>query len=146
MREDRQQRIPILLTKISAVRLSKVKEFGNNSGNSAEMDGALGLCDDEWVKAVTEQLTKVQHTSNLYYSSPCATLASLLSERTGCKKTFFSNSGAEANECAIKTARKWALDNKGEGYYNIITLKNSFHGRTITWLSFITTWQSYGNG
>ncbi len=112
----------------------------------------LGLCDDEWVKAVTEQLTKVQHTSNLYYSSPCASLAELLSERTGCKKTFFSNSGAEANECAIKTARKWALDNKGEGYYNIITLKNSFHGRTITTLAatgqdvFHTTFNPFTEG
>ena len=95
----------------------------------------FGYCDKEWVKAVTEQLCAFQHTSNLYYSEPCVKLAELLAKRTGCKKTFFSNSGAEANECAIKVARKWALDNKGEGYYNIITLKNSFHGRTVTTLA-----------
>ena len=95
----------------------------------------FGYCDKEWVNAVNKQLCAFQHTSNLYYSEPCVKLAELLAKRTGCKKTFFSNSGAEANECAIKVARKWALDNKGEGYYNIITLKNSFHGRTITTLA-----------
>ncbi|MBQ8372155.1 MAG: acetylornithine transaminase [Clostridia bacterium] len=94
----------------------------------------FGVCDDEWIGAVTEQLGKFQHTSNLYYSAPCATLAELLCERTGAKKVFFGNSGAEANECAIKVARKWAKDTKGEDDYNIITLKNSFHGRTITTL------------
>ena len=88
--------------------------------------------DKEWIRAVTEQLEKIQHTSNLYYASPMALLAEMLCKRTGAKKVFFGNSGAEANECAIKVARKWALDNKGEGYHNIITLKNSFHGRTIT--------------
>ena len=95
----------------------------------------FGYCDKEWVNAVNNQLCAFQHTSNLYYSEPCVKLAELLAKRTGCKKTFFSNSGAEANECAIKVARKWALDNKGEGYHNIITLKNSFHGRTITTLA-----------
>lgn len=96
---------------------------------------SFGYCDDEWVKAVTEQLNTVQHTSNLYYTSPCATLAKLLCERTGMKKVFFANSGAEANECAIKTARKYAADAKGADYYTIITLNNSFHGRTITTLA-----------
>ena len=95
----------------------------------------FGYCDKEWINAVSKQLCAFQHTSNLYYSEPCVKLAELLAKRTGCKKTFFSNSGAEANECAIKVARKWALDNKGEGYYNIITLKNSFHGRTVTTLA-----------
>jgi len=95
----------------------------------------FGMCDGEWTKAVAEQLSLFQHTSNLYYSSPCATLAEMLCERTGAKKVFFSNSGAEANECAIKVARKWALDNKGEGHHSIITLKNSFHGRTVTTLA-----------
>lgn len=95
----------------------------------------FGISDNEWVNAITEQLSKIQHTSNLYYSEPCATLAKMLCERTGAKKVFFSNSGAEANECAIKTARLWSCENKGEEYYNIITLKNSFHGRTITTLS-----------
>ena len=95
----------------------------------------FGYCDKQWCDAVAEQLGMFQHTSNLYYSQPCVRLAKLLAERTGCKRTFFSNSGAEANECAIKVARKWARDKKGEGYYNIITLKNSFHGRTITTLA-----------
>ncbi len=94
----------------------------------------FGVADEEWTRAVSEQLTKFQHTSNLYYSSPCAILAKMLCERTGAKKVFFGNSGAEANECAIKVARKWAQDTKGEGDYTIITLKNSFHGRTITTL------------
>ena len=94
----------------------------------------FGIADDSWINAVTAQLGKFQHTSNLYYSEPCAALAKLLCERTGAKKVFFGNSGAEANECAIKVARKWAQDTKGEGDYTIITLKNSFHGRTITTL------------
>ncbi|MBQ8584347.1 MAG: aspartate aminotransferase family protein [Clostridia bacterium] len=94
----------------------------------------FGYCDEEWIKAVTEQMNKFQHTSNLYYSAPCARLAELLCKRTGAKKVFFGNSGAEANECAIKVARKWAQDTKGEGDYYIITLKNSFHGRTVTTL------------
>ncbi len=94
----------------------------------------FGVCDNVWQEAVTEQMGKLQHTSNLYYSAPCARLAELLCEKTGAKKVFFGNSGAEANECAIKVARKWAHDTKGEGDYNIITLKNSFHGRTITTL------------
>lgn len=95
----------------------------------------FGISDSEWVEAVTEQLKKCQHVSNLYYSEPCASLAKILCNRTGARKVFFSNSGAEANECAIKTARLWASENKGEDYFNIITLKNSFHGRTITTLS-----------
>lgn len=95
----------------------------------------FGLCDEVWCAAVEEQIHKFQHTSNLYYSEPCASLAEELCRRTGAEKVFFSNSGAEANECAIKTARKWALDNKGEGHHTIITLKNSFHGRTVTTLA-----------
>ena len=95
----------------------------------------FGLADEKWISAVTAQLGKVQHTSNLFYSEPCAKLAQLLCERTGMKKVFFGNSGAEANECAIKAARKYAQDKKGPEYYNIITLKNSFHGRTITTLA-----------
>ena len=96
---------------------------------------AFGVGDEEWVKAVTEQLTTLQHTSNLYYTTPCAKLAELLCTKTGAKKVFFSNSGAEANECAIKAARKYAAEKKGEDYYKIITLNNSFHGRTITTLA-----------
>ena len=95
----------------------------------------FGVADDEITQAVTDQMNKFSHTSNLYYSEPCAKLAEQLCLRTGMKKVFFSNSGAEANECAIKVARKYAADKKGDDYYNIITLKNSFHGRTITTLA-----------
>lgn len=96
---------------------------------------AFGISDTEWVNAVTEQLNKVQHVSNLYYTEPCVELAQELCTRTGMKKVFFANSGAEANECAIKVARKYAADKKGEDYNVIITLKNSFHGRTLTTLA-----------
>ncbi len=96
---------------------------------------SFGVADDEWLEAITVQASMLGHTSNLYYTKPCADLAEMLCSRTGMKKVFFSNSGAEANECAIKAARKWALVNKGEGNHTIITLKNSFHGRTITTLA-----------
>lgn len=95
----------------------------------------FGFSDAEWVDAVTKQLNTFQHTSNLYYSSPCITLAKMLCERTGCSKVFFSNSGAEANECAIKAARKYAADVKGIKEPVILTLQNSFHGRTVTTLA-----------
>ena len=96
---------------------------------------SFGYCDPEWIAAVTGQLVRVQHTSNLYYTEPCAKLAKMLCERTGMKKVFFSNSGAEANECAVKVARKYAADVRGAGDYPIITLENSFHGRTLTTLA-----------
>ena len=95
----------------------------------------FGIADDEWIAAVAEQLSKLQHTSNLYYSEPCARLAEMICTRTGMKKVFFSNSGAEANECAIKVARKWGEINKGAEYTTIITLKDSFHGRTLATLA-----------
>ena len=95
----------------------------------------FGVADKIWQQAVIAQLGKVQHTSNLYYTSPDAQLAKLLCEKTGMKKVFFSNSGAESNECAIKVARKWAAENKGKEYSTIITLVNSFHGRTISTLA-----------
>ena len=96
---------------------------------------SLGFCDDGWQKAVTAQLSKLQHISNLYYTEPCARLAKTLCERTGMKKVFFANGGAEANEGAIKAARKYSFDKYGEGRSKILTLKNSFHGRTVTTLS-----------
>ena len=95
----------------------------------------MGYSDPQWVKAITDQLNKLQHTSNLYYTEPCAMLAKELCERTGMAKVFFSNSGAEANECAIKVARKYSQDKKGEDCYTIVTLVNSFHGRTLTTLA-----------
>lgn len=95
----------------------------------------FGIADDEWVAAVTAQLGKVQHMSNLYYTAPCAELAELLCTRTGMKKVFFSNSGAEANECAIKVARKYAAEKHGAEHFTILTLERSFHGRTLTTLA-----------
>ena len=96
---------------------------------------SFGAADDEWQRAVIEQIGKVQHTSNLYYTEPCAKLAEALCTRAGMKKVFFSNSGAEANECMIKAARKWAAENKGPDCFTIATLTGSFHGRTITTLA-----------
>ena len=96
---------------------------------------AFGMGDAQWQEAVIDQIQKFQHTSNLYYTEPCARLAQLLCEKTGMKKVFFSNSGAEANECAIKVARKYAAGKKGPDYYTILTLEHSFHGRTLTTLA-----------
>ena len=96
---------------------------------------AFGFGDEAWMAAVAEQLGKVQHTSNLYYTEPCAKLAKALCEKTGMKKVFFANSGAEANECAIKVARKYSAMKKGADCYTIVTLVNSFHGRTLTTLA-----------
>ena len=96
---------------------------------------SFGVADDAWVQAVEAQLHQVQHMSNLYYTAPCARLAEALCRRTGMAKVFFSNSGAEANECAIKVARKWAAENKSPACSTIVTLRNSFHGRTLTTLA-----------
>ena len=95
----------------------------------------FGVADDTWQQAVLAQMQKVQHMSNLYYTEPCARLAQMLCERTGMKKVFFSNSGAEANECAIKVARKYAAEKKGADCHTIVTLWDSFHGRTLTTLA-----------
>ena len=96
---------------------------------------SFGYSDPEWAQAVARQAQLLQHTSNLYYTSPCAELAEILCTRTGMSKVFFGNSGAEANECAVKVARKYAAEHKGAAYYNIITLNKSFHGRTLTTLA-----------
>lgn len=95
----------------------------------------FGISDDKWADAVKKQVDTLQHVSNLYYTEPCVRLAQLLCEKTGMKKVFFGNSGAEANECSIKAARKYAMKKKGAEYSTIITLKNSFHGRTLTTLA-----------
>lgn len=105
-------------------------DFGSGIGVTA-----FGIADDEWKNAVITQLDNLQHVSNLYYTSPCAKLAKLLCDKTGMKKVFFSNSGGEANEGAIKFARKYSHDKYGDGRSTIITLVNSFHGRTITTLA-----------
>lgn len=95
----------------------------------------FGTADAEWAAAVSAQLRTLQHASNLYYTDPCVLLAEALCKRSGMKKVFFSNSGAEANECAIKTARKWGEEHKGAEYYNIAVLKGGFHGRTLAALA-----------
>lgn len=97
---------------------------------------AFGYADDVWTATVTAQLGTLQHASNLYYTGPCAELARLICEKTGMKRVCYGNSGAEANECAIKTARRWAFQKYGdESHSTILTLKDSFHGRTVTTLS-----------
>lgn len=105
-------------------------DFGSGIGVNA-----LGYSDPEWAAAVAEQAGRLQHTSNLYYTAPAAELAELLCKLTGCKKVFFGNSGAEANEGAIKAARKYSYDKYGKGRQTIVTLCNSFHGRTVTTLA-----------
>lgn len=105
-------------------------DFGSGIGVNS-----LGYCDEGWTKAVISQLSQLQHCSNLYYSLPDAELAEKLCSLTGYGKVFFANSGAEANECAIKIARKRSFDQYGEGRNKIISLVNSFHGRTVTTLS-----------
>ena len=96
---------------------------------------SLGYCNDGWVEAVSKQAGTIQHMSNYFYSGQSSNLAEKLCTLTGLSKVCFGNSGAEANECAIKIARKYSFDKYGEGRNEIITLKNSFHGRTVTTLS-----------
>ena len=96
---------------------------------------SLGYCDEGWVKAVSAQAATIQHMSNYFYSSQASDLAEKLCKLTGLAKVCFGNSGAEANECAIKIARKYSFDKYGAGRDVILTLKNSFHGRTVTTLS-----------
>ena len=103
-------------------------------GSGIAVNG-FGIADEAWLEAVTEQLARIPHSSNLYYTEPGVKLAKMLCERTGMKKVFFGNSGAEANECLIKVARKYAAEKHGPDCYTIVTLWNSFHGRTLTTLS-----------
>lgn len=95
----------------------------------------FGVADDEWVKAVTKQLGQLQHMSNLFYTEPVAALAEKLCKKVNMQRAFFCNSGAEANECAIKAARKYSQDKYSKERYKIITLVNSFHGRTMATLT-----------
>ena len=105
-------------------------DFGSGIGTNS-----LGYCNEKWVEAVCTQVRTLQHTSNYYYTKVQADFAEKLAEASGMKKMFFGNSGAEANECAIKIARKYSFDKYGKGRHTIITLVNSFHGRTLTTLS-----------
>ena len=116
------------------------KVYDNNGKEYIDMGSGIavtsfGIADDAWRQAVIDQTGKLQHMSNLYYTAPCAELAKLLCEKTGMRKVFFGNSGAEANECAIKVARKYAAEHKGNDCFTVVTLKNSFHGRTLTTLA-----------
>ncbi|NLM19620.1 MAG: acetylornithine/succinylornithine family transaminase [Clostridiaceae bacterium] len=128
-------RFPVVIKygKGSLVYDENDREYIDLSGGIAV--NTFGFADQEWIDAITNQLQQVQHTSNLYYTEPAVKLAELLCGRTDMQKVFFSNSGGEANECAIKVARKYAADLKGQDHYTIITLENSFHGRTITTLA-----------
>ena len=125
--------VEIVSGKGSLVRDVKGKEYIDMGSGIAVT--SFGIADDEWITAVEQQIRSVQHMSNLYYTAPCARLAEALCRKTGMAKVFFSNSGAEANECAIKVARKWAAENKGPACSTIVTLENSFHGRTLTTLA-----------
>ncbi len=128
-------RFPLTLTKGKGSKVydDKGKEYIDLGSGIAV--NVFGIADDEWVNAVTAQLNTLQHTSNLYFTEPCAKLAKVLCERTGMSKVFFSNSGAEANECAIKAARKYAAENLPDLNPVMLTLVNSFHGRTIATIS-----------
>lgn len=108
----------------------KYIDFGAGIGTSS-----LGYCSEKWADAVCAQVRQIQHTSNLYYTKVQADFASKLCEISGYDKAFFCNSGGEANECAIKLARKYSFDKYGRGRYKILCLENSFHGRTIATLS-----------
>ena len=125
--------VEIVSGKGSLVRDVNGKEYIDMGSGIAVT--SFGVADDEWIAAVEKQIRSVQHMSNLYYTRPCAELAQALCEKTGMAKVFFSNSGAESNECAIKVARKWAAEQKGPQCSTIVTLENSFHGRTLTTLA-----------
>lgn len=125
--------VEIISGKGSLVRDVNGKEYIDMGSGIAVT--SFGVADEVWIDAVEKQIHKVQHMSNLYYTEPCVLLAEALCKKTGMKKVFFGNSGAEANECAIKVARKWAAEHKGPACSTIVTLENSFHGRTLTTLA-----------
>ncbi len=125
--------VEIVSGKGSLVQDANGKEYIDMGSGIAV--SSFGVADDVWIAAVEKQIHSVQHMSNLFYTAPCANLAKLLCEKTGMSKVFFSNSGAEANECAIKVARKWAAEHKGPACSTVVTLVNSFHGRTLTTLA-----------
>ena len=128
-------RYPLVMEKGSGRRCTDENgreyiDFGSGIGTNS-----LGYCDEKWADAVCAQVRTLQHSSNYYYTAVQADLADRLCNITGYKSVFFCNSGAEANECAIKVARKYSFDKYGKGRHTIITLVNSFHGRTIATLS-----------
>lgn len=128
-------RFPVLLTKGKGTTVQDDTGKTYIDFTSGIGVNALGFCDDNWVQAVSAQLQTLQHTSNLYYTEPCIQAAKLLCEKSGMKKVFFGNSGAEANEGVIKAARKYSFLKYGASRNKIIALQNSFHGRTMAALS-----------
>ena len=126
---------------VALIRGKGAKAWDENGKEYIDLGSGIavnifGYGDEKWKQAVTTQLDALPHSSNLYHTEPCGKLAKMLCERTGMKKVFFANSGAEANECAVKAARKYAYDKYGdESHSTVITLKNSFHGRTLGMLS-----------
>lgn len=128
-------RFPVLLTKGKGATVQDDTGKTYIDFTSGIGVNALGFCDDSWVQAVSAQLQSLQHTSNLYYTEPCIQAAKLLCEKSGMKKVFFGNSGAEANEGVIKAARKYSFLKYGASRNKIIALQNSFHGRTMAALS-----------
>lgn len=128
-------RFPVLLTKGKGATVQDDTGKTYIDFTSGIGVNALGFCDDNWVQAVSAQLQSLQHTSNLYYTEPCIQAAKLLCEKSGMKKVFFGNSGAEANEGVIKAARKYSFLKYGASRNKIIALQNSFHGRTMAALS-----------
>lgn len=126
-------RFPIALVKGQGALLTDENGKSYIDMGSGIAVNTFGACDPIWMEAITRQLHTLGHTSNLYYTQPQTRLAQMLCQRTGMKKVFFSNSGAEANECALKVARKWGEEHGGR--HVIVTLKNSFHGRTIATLA-----------
>lgn len=128
-------RFPVLLTKGKGATVQDDTGKTYIDFTSGIGVNALGFCDDNWVQAVSAQLHSLQHTSNLYYTEPCIQAAKLLCEKSGMKKVFFGNSGAEANEGVIKAARKYSFLKYGASRNKIIALQNSFHGRTMAALS-----------
>lgn len=128
-------RFPVLLTKGKGATVQDDTGKTYIDFTSGIGVNALGFCDDSWVQAVSTQLQSLQHTSNLYYTEPCIQAAKLLCEKSGMKKVFFGNSGAEANEGVIKAARKYSFLKYGASRNKIIALQNSFHGRTMAALS-----------
>ncbi|MCM1524065.1 MAG: aspartate aminotransferase family protein [Ruminococcus sp.] len=128
-------RLPVVLEKGSGECMTDENgreyiDFGSGIGVNS-----LGICNDKWADAVCSQVRSLQHTSNYYYTKVQAEFAEKLCEKTGYSVVFFGNSGAEANECAIKLARKYSFDKYGKGRHTVVTLTNSFHGRTMATLS-----------
>lgn len=125
---------------VTLVRGSGAELFDDEGKRYIDMGSGIGVnifgaADPEWTAAVSAQLSTLAHASNLYFTEPCVRVAEKLALKSGMKKVFFAGSGAEANECAIKTARKWAAERKGADHFTVVTLEGGFHGRTLATLA-----------